>query len=70
MPTDGLKWGESPTHQAPNTGSLAIRTRKSDERNRRVEAFRAAVTAGTYQVDSFMVADRLLDQHVLERDDE
>jgi len=41
----------------------------AQERVRRVEAFRAAVTSGTYRVDSFMIADRLLDRRVLERDD-
>jgi Anti-sigma-28 factor, FlgM len=72
MPTDGLKWSESPDRFYPpasSDGRAVARVTKTQERVRRVEAFRAAVTSGTYRVDSFMVADRLLDRRVLERDD-
>lgn len=72
MPTNGLKWGESPVEyhpQATSHGGAIARLTKAEERARRVDAFRRAVTSGTYRVDSFMIADRLLDCRVLERDD-
>lgn len=72
MPTNGLKWGESPVELHPPSPPVELTARRltrAQERARRVEAFRSAVASGTYRVDSFMVADRLLDHRVLERDD-
>ena len=73
MPTDGLKWGELPA--APSTAPARSHPRPTlvdapvdEERGRRVEAVRRAVEMGVYRVDSFEIADRLLERGVLEGD--
>ena len=70
MPTDDLKWGDPPAgHPGVTSSRAATRRRVDDERVRMVEAFRVEVAAGVYRVDSLRLADRLLDERVLEADE-
>ena len=71
MPTNGLKWGDSPA--ASSTASArtpaVARALEDEERGRRVEAVRRAIEAGVYCIDSLEVADRLLECGALESDE-
>lgn len=69
MSTDGLKWGDSPAGRqgsGPAAARSAARRREAEERVLTVEAVRTAVAAGTYQVDSTVIAERMLERHVFE----
>ncbi len=76
MPIHGLKWGNMSPAPSPisaraiGTPYLApVPDEDDDDRDSWVETVRQAVESGEYKVDSLLVAERLLEQGVLDDDD-
>ena len=75
MSINGLKWGDlpapAPIRSVPPRGAMTLPDGSDDDERRRwVEIVRAEVEAGTYHIDSRIVAERLIERGVIDAGDE